>query len=214
LIGDGVDWVPGDVNFTKFIQDTCDSSVSGLPLSCLDDVNDLVGPVDGKVIRHNGAEWTNEPLGYEDLAGAPEGTVMKGIGGGVHFSSLNDQTQVLNPTVLGTLNFTDGEAYRVTTTLDDLNGVVVIPYIGGVPGEYAFEAFYYHAGSPNVVVSIYDYTTARMNSGSAVGTPIGSFTTQAAPGYAITTFEVNATASPAVWIPQTTTNDVFVKAIL
>jgi glucose dehydrogenase len=98
--------------------------------------------------------------------------------------------------------------------LDDLNGKVVIPYVGKVPGEYLFEAFYYHAGSPNVVVSIYEYTTAQMNSGSATGTLIGSFTTEAAPGYAVTLFAVNATASPAVWIPQTTSNDVYLKALL
>jgi hypothetical protein len=207
-------WKPGSVDFEGFVTDVCVGTIDNLTLDCLDGV-DVGGASEGDILRFDGTLWTDAEISYDDLGGSAEGSgAMKGIGGGVHFSSLSDQTQILNPTVLGTLNFTDGEAYRVSATLDDLNGKVVIPYVGKTPGEYLFEAFYYHAGSPNVVVSIYEYTTAQMNSGSAAGTLIGSFTTEAAPGYAVTLFAVNATASPAVWIPQTTSDDVYLKALL
>ena len=210
----GTAWVPGSVNFTEFIEDVCADNINGLDLDCLDDV-DVGGAVNGDVLRFDGNNWVDAEITYDDIGGTPEDSALKGIGGGVHFSSLFNQTQVLNPAVLGTVDFTAGEAYRdITGAPDDLNGKVIIPYIGKNPGPSLFEVFYYHAGGANVVVTFYEYTTAQMNTGSVAGTSIGSFTTEAAPGYAVTLMIVNATASPSVWVPQTTTNDVFISAIL
>jgi hypothetical protein len=214
LVNNGSAWIPGSVDFDAFVSDVCNESVENFTLDCLDGV-EVGGESEGDVLRFDGSNWVDGEVEYDDLGGAPEGTALKGIGGGVHFSSLFDQTEVLVPSVIGTVDFSGGEAYRENNiTTDNLNGKVIIPYIGKNPGAYLYEVFYYFSGGAPVVVSFYEYTLADQNSGSAAGTLIGSFTTDPGPAYGIELMFLNATASPSVWIPQTSSSDVYIKAIL
>lgn len=214
LVGNGTSWVSSELNFDGFVTDICQGDFPNLTISCLSDVT-ASGPSVGDVLRFDGSSWVDSRIDYADLQGSTEQTALKGIGGGVHFSSRDNQTKVLVPTVMGTVDFSGGEGYLdLSLATDDLNGVVLFTFNGLTAIDYIYQSFYYNNEVGNVVVNFYQYTMAQMNTvGPVAGTLVGGFTTEIAPGYAVTPFLLNFTESPCVVIPQTA-GDVYIKSIM
>ena len=213
LVGDGTQWVPGDVDFQGFVDDICVGTIDNLTLDCLFDVT-TAGAEDGDVLRFDGTNWVDAKVGYDDLSGFPETSALKGIGGGLQFSSHENQTSVLIPSSMGEVDFTGGEAYRdINASPDDLNGVVLFPFVGSVGSAYLYETFYYNVETVNVTVFFYQYTTEQMNTGLTNGTLVGSMTAMAGPGYGVNFADLNVTVSPCVIIPQSV-GEVYIKAMM
>jgi len=210
----GVNWVPQATDFDGFVDDVCNGDFFNFTLDCMFDVN-TDGASDGDVLRFDGSNWVDAQVDYEDLTGSPEETSLKGIGGGIQFSNYEDQTSVLVPSVMGTVDFTGGAAYaEINATTNDLNGIAMFTFNGLNGTAYFYNVFYYNTGIGNSAVNFYQYTTTQMNTGSVAGTLVGSFTTSISPGYGVSLLTLTITTDdPCVIIPQTT-GTVYIKAIM